>query len=367
MTVNKQNIRSNKSVIVIDQGSDLVRFSNELIKTPHSLDSNERNVVLYLLSKINGYQPNPGVIRFSAEDYADKLNLISTNGKGTYPEKIGRVRRTVKTVLNTLYDKSFKRIYLDEQGAYREEKVHWINKLDTPADNESGDFIVEFSTIIEPYLFNLSSNYSEFELTYLPRENEYAFKLYQILLKRQFLRLDGVSFKEDTVDGKFVYFTTIDLQALKNILSLGGKYADWKDFKKRVLVPALAEINAKSRLSVSYDPLRVMRSIKQIRFTHIIENEVNELAHKPLRPRLARRPSVKADSHAEGEWKKKNYLLLQNYRERLKSYDPQAELNKLDLERLSIYSELFNRKIHTETKSILDSMREKKKARPAKK
>ncbi|MBB1389466.1 replication initiation protein [Shewanella sp. SG44-6] len=343
--------------------NDLVRFSNELIKTPFNLNKNERLVILFSLSSINGYQPNPGKIKFSTEEFADKLQLIK--GNEAYKPQINRLRRTIKQVLNDLLVKTFTSEYIDnDSGKLRERKVNWLNELDSPIDEEDGDFIIEFSSLVEPFLFNLKSNYSEFQLAQLPRDKDHALSINFLLLKGQYLKFDWLSQKIDP-DTRVVT-TVVEISSLKNYLGLGTKYADWRDFRKRVLTPAVDEINLRSKVSVNFENVLVNGKTGRIRFLHVPEIVSSKINVKPLRPKLVKRKRFIPGSHAEGAWKKENFTILIEYRKALKTYDPKTELAKIDLERLHLYSEFFSRSVHDETKALLADIAAKSAKRKAK-
>jgi len=333
---------------------DLVRFSNELIKTPFDLSKNERAVVLFALSCANGYQPNPGKIKFPVEDFANKLDMI--NPDENYTKQINRIRRTLKEVLSTLLNKTVTSNYFDaDEGLWREKKVQWINELDSPIDLDDGDFIIEFAAPINPFLFDLKANYSEFKLGNIPREDAAAFSINMLLLKGQFLQFDWLKVKRENT----TFTTTADIDSLRIFLNLEGKYLDWRDFRKRIIIPAVDEINEKSDITVLYEPLRVGRKITRIKFVHIFEKSLGDKPKKPTRPRLVKRKSFIAGSHAEGQWKKQNFHILRDYRDALKTYDPKSELTKADIQRLVTYSELFSLSAYEEAKTVLDKMNEK--------
>lgn len=336
--------------------NDLVRFSNKLLSIPFNLSKNERLVILFSLSSINGYQPNPGKIKFSTEEFAEKLELIKSTEP--YKPQINRIRRTIKQVLNDLLVKTFTSEYIDsDTGKVRERKVNWLNELDSPINEDDGDFIIEFSSIVEPFLFNLKSNYSEFQLAHLPREKDHALSINFLLLKGQFLRLEWLSQRVDPETN--VVTTTVEIVGLKEYLGLGSKYSDLRDFKKRVISPAIDEINLRARVSVTYENVLVNGKTCKIRFLHVPEVHSDKSNVKPARPKLIKRKRFIAGSHEEGQWKKANFIILSSYRESLKRYDPKAELLKIDLQRLNLYSELFSRSIFEETKNLLAKIDEK--------
>lgn len=70
---------------------------------------------------------------------------------------------------------------------------------------------------------------------------------------------------------------TYTLEELKNICDIreGGSYDNYKDFRKRVLDPAVREINDKLNMEVKYKPIKVVRKVQKIEFT-ILDNETKK-------------------------------------------------------------------------------------------
>jgi len=61
---------------------------------------------------------------------------------------------------------------------------------------------------------------------------------------------------------------TISLEALKTLLGLQGKYSVYKDFKKKILAPSVAEINEKLDINVNFEAQKKLSSkVDTILFT----------------------------------------------------------------------------------------------------
>ncbi len=75
-------------------------------------------------------------------------------------------------------------------------------------------------------------------------------------------------------------------------------------------------------------------------------NSFELINRKPIRPRLLRRPKVKAGSHEEGEWQKANLKLLSHYLTDLKAWDSVAKLTIADLKKLVSYSNIYDQSLH---------------------
>lgn len=124
---------------------------------------------------------------------------------------------------------------------------------------KEGRFHVQLHEELRPYIAELKSNYTKYFL-----ENVTAFKSLHTL------RLYEVAM---LVSGKYNGDFTYDLDKLKYALGVYNKYKIYADFTKRVLAPAIDEINGKSDLLVAFEPVRVGRSYKKIR---IIAHKKNE-------------------------------------------------------------------------------------------
>ncbi len=68
----------------------------------------------------------------------------------------------------------------------------------------------------------------------------------------------------------------ITIEWMKERTGLTGKYPVYKDFKKRVLDPAVDIINANTNLSVTYEGIKSGRKIESVVFTYLVENETHD-------------------------------------------------------------------------------------------
>ena len=59
---------------------------------------------------------------------------------------------------------------------------------------------------------------------------------------------------------------TYTVDELRSLFHVEGHYQHWKDFRKRVLLPAVEAVNAYGSVHVTMTPLRLSRSINRVRF-----------------------------------------------------------------------------------------------------
>lgn len=144
---------------------------------------------------------------------------------------------------------------------------------------EDGVLTIKYNPDIKDYLINIKSNYTvlNLEQTMRFKKSNNAFRLYELLRSECYYRRG-----EEKVPGK-VFTAEYGLSELKFTIGLidasekkvkdilrghnpdyeaaeavakDGVYRDWASFKKRVLVPAIDEINEVTDITVSYEPLR---------------------------------------------------------------------------------------------------------------
>lgn len=135
----------------------------------------------------------------------------------------------------------------------------------TPSPRNGGVLELKISEKLRPYLLKLGNNFSKMEqtllLTFKKKPSNELYKIFIAILKRQ-----DIQQKE------------LDLDNLKSVLGLaevtsGGlikstSYSRFVDFKRRVLAPALDEINKVGDILVSYKiSKRTLRKPSALTFT----------------------------------------------------------------------------------------------------
>ena len=108
---------------------------------------------------------------------------------------------------------------------------------------------VKFHEDMLPFLQNLKREFTQYKLWYtMTMRSEYSIRLYELL---------------KSVAKKEMWEFQIDY--LKKIF-MCENYKQFNDFKKRVLEPAVNEINAKTDINVSYELFKEGRAYKSIEF-----------------------------------------------------------------------------------------------------
>jgi len=297
------------------KNSPKIVFANKLLHAGYSLDINEQRLINLALSKVNSKKPNPGKIVIYPTEYAKCFGLSKHS-----------VYEQLSSAAESLRDKSV--TILDDSGEAF--SIPWVSSAKYEKLKNQGSFInIEFSKEIEPYIFNIEGNFTELFFHNTVKLNTLAsFRLYGLLNEVR-------NYKNYKRRGSVVM--NLQLPEMKKKLFLSESYEAWRDFKNRVLLPAIEKINAHTDLCVTFQPKKMGNCITAIEFSYIPQSDGQHIA----RPRLARRPKVKKGSHEEGVWARVNLNRLGGYELSNQNENPTFRLAKADIRRCVEYAKIL--------------------------
>lgn len=212
-----------------------VTKANSLIqRTRYTLSVPEQRLLLFLIAKISPYDTELPVITFTLVDF---FNVIGV-------QYSGKNYIDCKAMIQALADKSF---WVDEpEHSYL---CRWIAEADI---DHQGTITIQLHKKLEPYLLQLRQDFTTYELAYTLRfKSKYSTRFYEFLK----------SVKYNNLAKTYEYKMTPD--QLRDVLGvlhrddkgkiIGNDYPRYADFKRRVLLRALSEINTQTDLHVELD------------------------------------------------------------------------------------------------------------------
>lgn len=141
-------------------------------------------------------------------------------------------------------------------------KTRWISAIDYIP--ETGKVELYFAHRMLPYLSELRGQFTFYTLESIGAMNSiYAIRLYELLIQ-----------------WKTTGIREIELGWLKKQFQIEGKYPSIKDFKKRVIEPAIKEINEFSDIEVSWTQRKTGRKVTHLTF---VFNQ--KASKKPAKPK----------------------------------------------------------------------------------
>jgi plasmid replication initiation protein len=174
----------------------------------------------------------------------------------------GKNYQNVKNALQKLADNSF---WIEEGDT--ELLFQWIT---TPRiTKKSGIVTVKISDDVMPYLYNLKQRFTSYEFyQILALKGSNSIALYELF--------KSYSFQEKKV---------LSIDEIKKYLSIGDKYKEYKAFRRKIIEPAIEEINEFTDLNVSWEPIKEGRCCVAIEFS-ITAKKQKECSQAYLRTML---------------------------------------------------------------------------------
>ncbi|MCL2289273.1 MAG: replication initiation protein, partial [Bacteroidetes bacterium] len=220
--------------------------SNELVqKSRYDLSVAEQRAVAYICSLIRPTIASPktnGIpyqleYEFDIWEYAKVCGLKSDGGM-LYKETRAVLKRLILKIIEM------------ELPDGDEVMMAWL--VTAKLSQRSGKVKIKLNEDLAPYLFDLQEKFTAFGLlNILAMKSQYSIRIYEILKSYAYRKI-----------------ITFDVDELKRLLMVDGAkgYKNFKDFRKRILEPAMSEINKYTDLSISYEQITKGRKVVKIKF-----------------------------------------------------------------------------------------------------
>ena len=235
--------------------SQLVVKGNELIqKKRYNLTATQQKFLAYVISRIKPDDTIATLYEIRVEDFCSMTGIDKTY---FYDEFIKMIDR--------FDEQSF---WIDTEDELY--KFRWFN--DTRYIKGAGKVDLYLSRALKDYLFELKSNFTQYELyNVMALHSKYAIRLFELFKSYE-----------------YQHYKTFDTEDLKHLL-YAENYKNFADFKKRVLEPAIDEINNYTELNVSFEPVFKGRKVIQIAFKIKLKDTMDRyIAYTMTRERIDR-------------------------------------------------------------------------------
>ena len=217
--------------------------SNQLAEARYELSPREQKLVLYVISMIEPEDEDFKRYVVNVADFA-KLAKLSKNELYRELRDLAENLKSKVLVVPNHFDA--------ETGKHVDLVTSWFSDAFITA-NGQGYFAVEISRNLKPYLLKVKREFFRFQLQQVMQmRSAYAIRLYQFAKRWEFKRRFTVSVAE--------------LRGIMGALHPAGRgkvkaaLANYADFKRRAVQPAVAEINAKSDIFLGFTEVKAQGS-----------------------------------------------------------------------------------------------------------
>lgn len=213
----------------------LVVKANKLIEASYYLTLNEQRLILLAITKVRRdsalYTHDEFVI--SAEDW---ISIFQVEPKNAYRD------------LQAISRQLFERYITIESTRGNPLVTRWISSIEYLA--KDGKLVITFAQKILPFLTVLEKEFTKYRLEFVSKMTSiYAVRLYELLVQ-----WNSTGTRE------------IELDWLKKTFQITETYAEIRNFKARVIEPAITQINSHSDLTVSYTQRKTGRLVTHFTF-----------------------------------------------------------------------------------------------------
>lgn len=213
--------------------------SNKIIEAGYKLSLNEQRLILTSVAKVDSQKPLLATERYevTAKEFAHQFGISEDKAYQTLQEISAQLFERYVIIDNPdPNDKSLKYT-----------KTRWISVINYHPD--LGKISLMFSPLLIPYLSELKGNFTFYHLNQIGNMSSvYSIRLYELLMQ-----------------WKSIGKREIEIDWLKQRFQLDNSYERMDNLKRRVIDPAVKDINTYSNFTVSWTQRKTGRKV-----THLI-------------------------------------------------------------------------------------------------
>jgi len=224
----------------------IVSKDNQLIRASYELSLSEQRVILLCIANLDSRanKPNHHEFTISADDFSKTMGTAKENAY-----------RDLKIAVNKLYGRD---IYFDDVGDIEGKGWKWLYSKEFNKTTNSA--VININPKLFPFLFELKKKFTSYRLRDVSKfKSSYSIRIYEFLIQ----------YKKNNE-------LVVEVDWLRKKLQLGEKYPRTSDIKKKIVIPAVEDINAFSNISVTYEQIKAGREISQFVFKYSVEPEPNQ-------------------------------------------------------------------------------------------
>lgn len=215
--------------------------SNSLIDASYKLNTQTQKLILCCLAKIDSRTEIPKDITLTALEFSKLMGIDQKNA-----------HRELYKAADSLFKSS---VVLQTEDT--ETEIHWIQKRVIKLKGE-GAVTITWSDDVLKYISQLDRFFTGYKIRNIALlQSPHSIRIYELLMR---FKTTGQR--------------SISLDDFKSALGINGKYEQFKVLNRDVLKKAIDELNNKTDLHVSYEPVRKGRKVAGLAFNFEQTNQI---------------------------------------------------------------------------------------------
>jgi plasmid replication initiation protein len=241
-----------------------VTKSNNLLDASYRLNANAQKLMLSCVAKLNPLNKPEPEMSITASEYAEIMGVPLSND----------VYRDLHRGADALFDAHISIKEGDTTKRYR-----WVQE-DAIKHTGEGTVTLVWSNHILRHLYGLNRDFKTYNIKHIANlDTGHAIRLYELLIK-----FDKTGWRE------------MSIEDLKIAMGIDGKYPEYRDLNKRVITPALKQLNKYSNLTVTLKTKRKGRKTVGLRFEFKVDEQMQLNLEEPSKPSKS---GVELDENAQ--------------------------------------------------------------------
>ncbi|OOF88031.1 replication initiation protein, partial [Rodentibacter ratti] len=209
--------------------------ANSFVQASYSMTLDEMRVLSLTLGVFNPENPSKRDFDFTVSEFCEHFPDVN---KDRAYEQVQNAIRKISRRWMTLRDDE----YMLDEVVFVTDRTYF---------KKEGRFRIVFHERLIPYISELHNNYTKYQLVNIGAfTSTHTIRLYELCSQYR-----DTGWRQTSIED------------LKDWFQVSDKYSLYANFRKWVIEPSIAEINSKSDLLVSYEPIKRGRSIVALKFT----------------------------------------------------------------------------------------------------
>lgn len=226
---------------VIKQDTRKVYKGNAIVAACNKMTLIEQRLLLLAIAKIDLKKPIPSPLSITVAEYAE-----------TYGQPVNDCYALLKSATAKLFERQI--VAIDDDSGF--DKIRWLSRARYV--NQSGTGHLYFSPEVAPYLVNLKTSFTRYELRRIARLNSvHSIRLFELLMR---FRATG--------------YYTVSVDNFRELMGLSEGYSRFNNLNGRILKGCIEELEAKSGIEIQLETKRTGRQVSHLTFFFTLSDQI---------------------------------------------------------------------------------------------